>query len=62
MIDVDLIDFKIDAEVEQAVNIAPSSLENSWGLSEIMSHTILLDKPPEFALTETPSSGIYEAD
>jgi len=56
IIDFDLIDLNFDSDVAQAVNIAPS-LENSWGLSEVMSQTTL-DKPPEFALTEKPSSGM----
>jgi hypothetical protein len=57
IIDFDLIDLNFDADVAQAVNIVPS-LENSWGLSEVMSQTTLLDIPPEFALTEKSSSGI----
>lgn len=57
IIDFDLIDLNFDTDGAQAVNVTPS-LENSWGLSEVMSHTTLLDKPPEFALTANPSSGI----
>jgi hypothetical protein len=57
IIDFDLIDLNFDSDIAQAVDIAPS-LENSWGLSEVMSYTTLLDKPPKFALTGKPSSGI----
>ena len=57
IIDFDLIDLNFDTDVAQAVNIR---LFTGEFVGTVRSHVsnIILDKPPEFTLTEKPSSGI----